>query len=65
MKLPASGNCARCGALSLTVNPVLPACGSERPNSAARSGRPPKWISSTIAGTAIAKTLIQNWKACT
>ena len=38
---------------------------ASRPNSAARSGRPPKWISSTIAGTAIANTLIQNWKAWT
>ena len=47
------------------MKPWLPARGSSRPNSAARPGRPPKWISSTHAGTEMANTLIQNWNACT
>ncbi len=45
--------------------PLGPVVGSSSPNSAARAGSPPRWISSRIAGNAIAKTFTQYWKACT
>ena len=48
-----------------TTSPCARRAAARRPNSAARPGSPPKWITSTHAGTAIANTLIQNWNACT
>ena len=62
---PVSGNVSVRGRSSSTTIPFGPVLGSSAPNSAARAGRPPRWISSRIAGNAIAKTLTQYWKACT
>ncbi len=62
---PLSGNVSVRGRSSSTTRPFGPVRGSSEPNSAARAGRPPRWISSRIAGSAIANTLTQYWNACT
>ena len=62
---PVSGKVSVSGSSSSTVMPLGPVLGSSSPNSAARAGRPPRWISSRIAGSAIANIFTQYWKACT
>ena len=66
MKLPASGNCTRCGAAQLTVKPRAPARGSSLPEQRRPSGQAAEMDQQHASpGTAIANTLIQNWNACT
>ncbi len=62
---PLSGKVSVSGSSSWIVMPLGPVLGSSAPNSAACAGRPPRWISSSSAGSAMANTFTQYWKACT
>ena len=64
VNVAASGNWTGWGPGSRIVS-AWGALGYSRPNRAARPGSPPKWMMSRQAGTEIANTLIQNWKAWT
>ena len=61
----ASGNVTGWGSESSTTRPPSGALRYSWPNSAARSGSPPRCISSRHAGSAIANVFSQYWKACT
>ena len=61
----AAGNVTGWGLASSTVRPEAGARGSSWPNSAARSGSPPRWIRIRHAGSAIANVFVQYWNACT